>query len=187
MDNHDSFFQGLYYESNIPLVWRVLKSLPGDNALVTINEDNSRFLKALAALSEAAPESAEELVQTAAELQRIDLKLNLLLEIVGQLLANQLTLPEPTQVRLGHVGIEWLAQECPPPGAQLCLEVYLRTDLPSPLKFHGVAVSVDPESGSGSTDKRVQVRFVGLSTALQDDLEKFIFRRHRRSIAQRHV
>jgi len=57
--------------------------------------------------------------------------------------------------------------------------------LPSPLKFHGVAVLADPEDGSASASKRVQVRFVGLNPTLQDDLEKFIFRRHRRSVAQR--
>jgi len=185
MENKDSFFQGLYYESHISLVWQLVDSLPGDNELVKINEDNSRFLKALAALNEGAPEAGEELPQTAAELQRLDLKLNLLLEMVGQLLASQRTLPAPTQVRLGHAAIEWVAQDCPPPGAQICIEVYLRSELPSPLKFHGVAVLADPEDGSASASKRVQVRFVGLNPTLQDDLEKFIFRRHRRSVAQR--
>lgn len=185
MENSDSFFQGLYYESNISLVWQIVDGLPADNELVTINEDNSRFLKALAALSEGAPEAGEELPQTAAELQRLDLKLNLLLEIVGELLANQRTLPAPTKVRLGHTGIEWLAEDCPPSGAHVCIEVYLRSELPSPLKFHGVAVLTDAEAGSASTSRRVQVRFAGLNPALQDDLEKFIFRRHRRSIAQR--
>ena len=185
MENSDSFFQGLYYESNISLVWQVVDGLPADNELVNINEDNSRFLKALAALSEGAPEAGEELPQTAAELQRLDLKLNLLLEIVGELLANQRTLPAPTKVKLGHMGIEWLTENCPPSGAHVCIEVYLRSELPSPLKFHGVAVLTDAEAGSASTSRRVQVRFAGLNPALQDDLEKFIFRRHRRSIAQR--
>lgn len=185
MENKESFFQGLYYESNISLVCRVVDSLPGDNELVNINEHNVRFLKALAALNEGAPEAGEEIPQTAAELQRLDLKLNLLLEIVGQLLASQRTLPAPTQVRLGHAGIEWLAHDCPLSGAQVCIEVYLRSELPSPLKFHGIAVPVDSAEGSSSAGQRVQARFVGLSAALQDDLEKFIFRRHRRSIAQR--
>ena len=185
MENNDSFFQGLYYESKISLVWQVVDGLPADNELVNINEDNSRFLKALAALSEGAPEAGEELPQTAAELQRLDLKLNLLLEIVGELLANQRTLPAPTKVRLGHTGIEWLTENCPPSGAHVCIEVYLRSELPSPLKFHGLAVVVDSQKGSANEGKRVQVRFAGLNPALQDDLEKFIFRRHRRSIAQR--
>jgi len=185
MENKDTFFQGLYYESHISLVWQSVDSLPSDNELVKINEDNSRFLKALAALNEGAPEAGEELPQTTAELQRLDLKLNLLLEMVGQLLASQRALPAPTTVRLGHAAIEWVAQDYPPSGAQICIELYLRSELPSPLKFHGVAVLADPEDGSVSTRKRVQVRFVGLNSALQDDLEKFIFRRHRRSIAQR--
>ncbi|MEZ0149508.1 MAG: PilZ domain-containing protein [Candidatus Reddybacter sp.] len=187
MESKDSFFQGLYYESNISLVCQVVDSLPGDNELVSINENNVRFLKALAALNEGAPEVGEEAPQTAAELQRLDLKLNLLLEIVGQLLASQLTLPAPTKVRLGHAGIEWVAQDCPPSGAQVCIEVYLCSELPSPLKFHGIAVLVDSEEGSGNAGQHVQARFVGLSSTLQDDLEKFIFRRHRRSIAQRQI
>jgi len=187
MGNDDSFFQGLYYESNISLVWHVLDGLPTDNALVKTNEDNSRFLKALAALSEGAPDAGEELAQTAAELQRLDLKLNLLLEIVGELLANQRTLPAPTKVKLGHTGIEWLAEDCPPSGAHVCIEVYLRSELPSPLKFYGLAVVVDSQKASVIGSKRVQVRFIGLNPALQDELEKFIFRQHRRSIAQRQV
>lgn len=185
MENKDSFFQGLYYESHLSLVWQTVDTLPADNELVAINENNSRFLKALAAMSEAAPEAAEEIPQTAAELQRLDLKLNLLLELVGQLLSSQRTLPALTQVRLGHAAIEWVGEDCPPPGAQISIDVYLRSELPAPLKFHGVAVLVDPEEGSASGSQRVQVRFVGLSSALQDDLEKFIFRRHRRSIALR--
>ncbi|OUS10627.1 hypothetical protein A9Q90_00675 [Gammaproteobacteria bacterium 54_18_T64] len=185
MEKTDAFFQGLYYESHISLVCEVVNALPSDNDLVRINEDNSRFLKALAALNEDAPEAAEEIPQTAAELQRLDLKLNLLLEIVGQLLASQRTLPAPTQVRLGSAGIEWVAEDCPPSGVQVCLEVYLRSDLPSPLKFYGLAVPVGEVQGSSPSGTRVQVRFVGLNSTLQDDLEKFIFRRHRRSIAQR--
>ncbi len=185
MENKDSFFQGLYYESNISLVWQVVDGLPSDNELVTINEGNSRFLKALAALSEAAPEVGEELPQTTAELQRLDLKLNLLLEIAGELLANQRTLPAPTKVRLGHTGIEWFADDPPPSGAHVCIDVYLRGDLPSPLKFHGLAVVFDSHKGSSNERQWVQVSFAGLNSALQDDLEKFIFRRHRRSIAQR--
>ena len=187
MDNNDSFFQGLYYESNISLVWQVVDDLPSDNELVRINEDNSRFLKALAALNEGPPEAGEELPQTAAELQRLDLKLNLLLEMVGELLASQRTLPAPTKVKLGHAGIEWLAEKHPPSGAQICIDVYLRSELPSPLKFHGLAVIADSEKTSTNTGKRVQVRFAGLNPTLQDDLEKFIFRRHRRSIAQRQI
>ena len=185
MENNDSFFQGLYYESNIPLVWRAVDGRPTDDELVRVNEDNSRFLKALAALSESAPEAGEELPQTAAELQRLDLKLNLLLEIVGELLASQRTLPVPTKVKLGHTGIEWLTEDYPPSGTQVCIDVYLRSELPSPLKFYGLAVMADSDNGPASGGKRVQVRFVGLNAALQDELEKFIFRRHRRSIAQR--
>ncbi|OUS11525.1 hypothetical protein A9Q89_08595 [Gammaproteobacteria bacterium 53_120_T64] len=185
MENTDAFFQGLYYETHISLVWQVVNALPSDNDLVKINEDNCRFLKALAALNEGAPEAAEEIPQTAAELQRLDLKLNLLLEIVGQLLASQRPLPAPTQVRLGAAGIEWLAEDCPPAGAQVCIELYLRSELPSPLRFHGVAVPVGEVQGSSAGSTRVQVRFVGLNATLQADLEKFIFRRHRRSIAQR--
>ncbi len=187
MENKDSFFQGLYYESTISLVCQVVDSLPGDNELVSINDNNIRFLKALSALNEGAPEGSEEMPQTAAELQRLDFKLNLLLEMVGQLLLTQRSLPVPTQVRLGHAGIEWVAQDYPPSGAHVCVEVYLRRELPSPLRFYGVAVLVDAVEEGGGTGQRVQVRFVGLSSALQDDLEKFIFSRHRRSIAQRHA
>ncbi len=185
MENNDSFFKGLYYESDMSLVWQVVSGLPTDNELVTVNEDNSRFLKALAALSESPPELAEELSQAAAELQRLDLKLNLLLEITGELLANQRTLPAPTTVRLGHAGIAWLAEDRPPVGAHICIEVYLRSELPSPLKFYGLALAVDSNKGLANEDQWTQVRFAGLNPALQDDLEKFIFRRHRRCIAQR--
>ena len=185
MENKSSFFQGLYYESYIPLVWQRVDVLPGADALASINEDNCRFLKALAALNEGAPEAGDEIPQTAAELQRLDLKLNLLIEIVGKLLASQRALPAPTRVRLGHGAIEWMAQDCPPSGAQICIEVYLRSELPSPLTFYGVVALADAEPGMESAGQQVQMRFAGLNATLQDDLEKFIFRRHRRSIAER--
>lgn len=184
METKDSFFEGLYYESHIPLVWQIIEFAPEGEELVRINEDNTRFLKALTALNEGAPEAGEEIPQTAAELQRLDLKLNLVLEIVGQILASQRILPPPSNIRLDHSGIEWTAQDCPPAGAMLSLAVYLRSELPSPLKFHGVVALLAPSGADSAV--RAQLRFAGLSSLFKDELEKFIFRRHRRSIAQRH-
>lgn len=175
--------EGLYYEASLPLRWRLLEGAAAASAAPGAGHDeaNADFLRVLAVLQEHGSEHSEETAELAHEIRRLELKLDLALGLLGQLLARQLALPEPVPLRLAARYIEWTSPQAPPPpGARVCVELYLVPEYPRPLMLPGEVESVQasPEGGS-----RVRVRFAPLSETLQDWLERTIFRYHRRLIA----
>src|SRR5690606_19217042 len=108
---------------------------------------------------------------------RLDLKMNLLLDMVGALLVTSRPRPPSTPVRVNALGAVWQAPlPLPEPGEQGVLEIYLRDCVAEPLRLIGRIASVDP-------DGRVNVRFVPPGEHIADLMEKLAFRRHRRQVA----
>ncbi len=178
----DPLAQGLIYEDTLPLTWRRLESAPGETQLARLNDSNEAFLRALSALEEHHPGHAEledRFPIIRQELERLDLKLNLLMELVGHVLSRQMMLPEPLPVRVGAGGIQWRSGVLPERGARVYVELYLRPRYPRPLELVGEVTEC--------SDNQVKLAFVGMSEAVQDWLEKLIFRHHRRRIARRRL
>ena len=175
----DPLADGLVFEDALPLCWEVVDDLPDAAHLARLNEADEALLRVISALEEYRPEPGEEHAEVAQELARLDFKLSLVLDLVGQLLSRQLTLPESLPVRLGARGLEWPAADPPRPGAHLIVSLYLHPGYPRPLELPGVVAGVDPLPVGG----RVRLAFRGLGEPVEDWLEKFIFRHHRRSIA----
>lgn len=177
--------EGLYYEACLPLRWRPLEESTAAAGSGTCHDEaNADFLRALAVLQEHASEHSEETAELAHEIRRLEVKLDLALGMLGQILARQLALPEPVPLRLAASYIEWTSPpgtpSLPLPGGRVCLELYLVPEYPRPLFFPGTVESVQtcPEGGL-----RVRVRFAPLSETLQDWLERTIFCYHRRLVA----
>ena len=126
-------------------------------------------------------EKTDEGVTLAAEITRLETKVNLLLDMVGQILTNHLLLPDQIPVRLGPNGIEFANTKPPKPDDRVVITLYLHQRYPRPLEMAGQVIAVE-DTGQGAY--WVKVKFMGVSTAVEDGLEKFIFRRHRRFIAQ---
>ena len=113
----------------------------------------------------------------AADLLRIDLKVNLLLDLVGALLAATQSRPSPVPARFNPHGIVWEASgEVPPAGAYGLVEIHLRDCLVQPLALAGT-VADEP------AEHHVHVRFDPLPEPVADQLERLVFRRHRRQVA----
>jgi hypothetical protein len=180
-NEHDNeFFDGLFYEDMLPLEWSRLEGEPDRAYLAHLNESNDDMLRMLAIMEEHFSEKIDEGANFAAEILRLEAKVNLLLDMVGQILANHLMLPEQVPVRLGSRGIEFAHTQ--PPGANelVLLTLYLQQRYPRPLELIGRVVSVE-DSGQGAY--WVRAKYEHLSSSVQDWLEKFIFRRHRRLVA----
>jgi hypothetical protein len=111
------------------------------------------------------------------EIRRLEFKLDLVLAMVGQMLARQLELPPPVPVRLSAERLEWLAADGPVPGEEIEVELYLLPEYPRPLYLRGVVESSEEKTGW------IRLRFAGLSEPVRDWLERTIFRYHRRQIA----
>jgi len=170
------FAQGLAYEGALPVEWRPRSEPYTPTELEQLNVANERILRLLTALEEQHhPELLDE-HGTGHELARVELKVNLLLDLVSQLLVRQQTLPPATAIRLNGLGVQWRQPAgTPAPGGTGEVVIYLNPELPSPLRLPAVI---------HAAAEQVEAHFQGLSDALVDVLEKMIFRHHRRQVAQ---
>lgn len=178
----ESEYHGLAYIDNISVSWESVEFAPDDVHLALVNESNEVFLRAVAAIGEFPKELAsEDLSDISQEISRLDNKLNLLLELVGQLVYKNQDIPETSQVKLNSTHIEWTDSRLPEPGSKVFMKVYVQRGTPKPLCFYGDVVSSVDERRAGVA----RVKYSGLSGAVQDWLDKLIFRHHRRLVAHK--
>lgn len=171
-------YEELAYEDVLPVAWRPLPE-PFDPAVVgSFAERNLRVLQAIAALDEHGQlEKQDDNSPHAADIMRLEMKMNLLLDMVGALLIASRPRPKPTPVRFNALGgVFQGTSPFPPLGNQGVLEVYLRDSVADPLRLFGRIASVSP-------DGKVKVRFVPPGENISDLLEKMAFRKHRRQVA----
>jgi hypothetical protein len=174
-------YDELAYQDVLSFAWRPLPQAADPDVAAGYMERNARLLQAREALDQLGPvavEKPDENAPSAADILRIELKINLLLDLVGQVLATSRPRPQPVPVRFNSQGVVWRSAKPPLPeaGAQGIAEIYLHDALAEPLRLPGRVTSVTP-------DGHVKVRFVPVGEPVADLLEKLCFRRHRRQIA----
>lgn len=170
---------GLSFSDNISIDWRLVEDQPDEEKLALVNESNEGFLRAVSALGAFSSESSEDEVSLSGEIARLDLKVNLLLDLVSQLIYKQLEIPERTEVTISSTEVEWSAPSVPAPDATVFVQVYIQHGTPKPLCFYGKVIS----GAADYSDGRAIVQYLGLSGSAQSWLDKLIFRHHRRAIA----
>lgn len=171
--------QGLVWTDTLPLRW--CSAAPDALAAETLrhHDNNEEVLRFIDALEETPVETGEERQPVAQEMLRLEAKLNLLLGLMGQLLAVHFPLPPARPLRLNPSGIEWTAETGPSLGETGAIEIYLNSRCPRALIFSGRVEQVE----AGAEGRRYTVRFTALGESIRDRLEKIIFRHHRRSVA----
>jgi hypothetical protein len=171
---------GLVFEESLPVVFA-----PGPLAdgvqLARLNADNHQLLGAESSLDEVRVHEAlkDESPALLHELQRLEYKVNILLRLTAELALRSSGLPQPTRVRMSSRALEWFGEDAAPAEATGLLSVYINSALPQPLKIPSVVAGVASVDGARAS----RFRFVGLSDAVIDMLEKLIFRHHRRLVA----
>lgn len=178
-DNLDSGSGGLSFTDNISITWKAVNYKPDDSHLALVNESNEAFLRSVSAISEFSKDASEDSPAISQEIARLDLKLNLLLDLVSQLIYQQLDIPEMSQVTVSSKDVEWLGEDLPEPGSTVFVQVYIQRGTPKPLCFYGEVVSDSNDIDSGCA----RVSYVGLSGSAKAWLDKLIFRHHRREVA----
>jgi len=173
-------FEELAYEDVLPLRWRAATAPVSDTFRRSCMDGNLKILQAAAALEDhGQPEKnkPDDHLQYHADIVRLDMKINLLLEMVGQLLAAHQPRPESMSIRFNKVGAVWSHQGTPPiANSNGLLEVYLKECVAEPLRLLGRIASV-------GQDGRVKMQFDPVGQSVADLLEKLAFRRHRRQVA----
>ena len=167
----------LAYEDVLPVGWRPLARAPDLATVTAMTERNVRNLHVCATIEEQGPlEKAEEKSLHSADLLRLEVKMNLVLELMGQLLAAQQLRPAVAPVRFNALGAVWQSATPPRNGEQGLLDIYLRECLAQPLTLIANVTHVSPEG-------KVRATFTPPGEATADLIEKLAFRRHRRHVA----
>ncbi|MBX5459643.1 MAG: PilZ domain-containing protein [Steroidobacteraceae bacterium] len=171
-------FEELAYQDILPVAWRALPDEIDPDLAASYLASNVRVLQAATALQEyGSLEKLDENAPYAADFMRIELKINLLLDVVGRLLAANQPRPPAVAIRFNALGATFQAPSPPPrPGAQGAVEIYLRECVVEPLRLIGRVANV-------SSTGELKVRFLPPGEAVSDLLEKLAFRRHRRQVA----
>ena len=171
---------GLIFEELLPVTWTP-GPLADGLALARLNADNHQLLGAEASLDEVRVHEAlkDESPALLHELQRLEYKVNILLRLTAELALRSSGLPPAERVRLTSRALEWYGAHTPPVGATGLLAVYINPALPQPVKIPCVV------AGERFVDaaRAAQLRFMGLSDAVVEMLDKLIFRHHRRLVA----
>lgn len=172
------FEEHIAYEGDLPFAWTPLPQPPGEAELARLHESNLTVLGVAAARDERhRAENAEDGVPPP-ELAWIDAKLNLLLELVGTLLARERALPPARAVRLNAYGVAWEdAAAAPAPGTHGIVALHLDACPAVPLRLPGRIAALVPG------DLRRVVLFRELPAPLQEAIERLVFRDHRRRVA----
>ena len=173
MDTPD---EGLLYEGSLPISFRRIECFPEAGLLALINEKNENFLKTSLIRHEAT--ELDEHDEIILELRRQNLKINLLPDLVAELLVQQNKLPPPITLRFTATDLEYESgPEAYQAGEKVEIALYITPSLPRALQLFG-------EVTASNNNSSTSISFVGLSQVVQDWLEKFIFRHHRRTTAQ---
>lgn len=168
----DPLAGGLSHTQTLALLWQATPALPDGAELAELNRRAVTLLAVLGSLEEPPP-PPDESPQLAAHLQRLDFKLDLLLDLVGRWLSREQPLPAAQAVRLGLRGVVWQADLPAGPGL---VSLYLRAGLPAPLQL--------PAQLRPLGDGQVLAEFQLLDQPLVEALQRYLFRCHRRAVAQ---
>jgi Atypical PilZ domain, cyclic di-GMP receptor len=176
-------FDGLHHPDTLPFEFRPLDRSPEPAQLARLASEATQVLIAEGSLDdqrapvESKPDDDQPLFH---EIQRIEFKLNVLIELVGRLVADTNALPPARAYRLYATGMEWLGS----PGETQVGEVgivalHVSRRFPHPLELPGRVIGLR-EDAAGTW---LQLQFIPLNAAVTDLLAKYIFRRHRRTVA----
>jgi hypothetical protein len=168
-------YNELAYEEVLPVNWAPLAGSMDAALATSFTKRNVRLLQALAAIEDHGV--ADKPDESAPDLTRLDFKINLLLDLVGQLVVANHPRPAPVAIRFNSQGARWHATApLPLAGTQGVAEIHLRDFLAEPLRLPGTLTEV-------AADGALTVRFVPVGEPLADLLERLIFRHHRRQVA----
>ena len=137
------------------------------------------LLRALAMMDDGAEGERDEADPRAAELSRIEAKVDLVLARLGAVLSARAESLPATALRWSRLGARLRLASSParPDGV---LRVHLDPRLPQALELPARLVGTERLGG----ECLAWLRFEGLDPALEAALERHVFRRHRREVAE---
>lgn len=190
-----SFGTSIIYEDRLPLSVAYYPTEPESGELLRVGVQNDDVLRMVLSLDEASAAGKTDEGEHSAEMQRLEFKVNLMMEMLGELYSQNMQFPDPVPVKLGAYSASWMVDESetlPAIGSYLALSVYLSRRYPRPLVLFAqvsniievpVGGVVNPESFSPTMEAWIEADFLSMPQQTLDTLERFVFRQHRRFVA----
>ena len=180
-DTISHFGEALAYEDYLPLSLQPQRFVPDPAFFVGLNDKNEEILQNILVLEKHHSDFPEDDAdRTTIELSHIDLKLNLLLDLMVQVYSKELDIPPETAVSLRPSRMHWRSEQVQQQGEYLLVNLYLSRRFPRPLSLFGQVSSVEAHEQSGF---RITLALDHISEPVLDLLERFIFLKHRRMVA----
>ncbi|MDJ0927107.1 MAG: PilZ domain-containing protein [Gammaproteobacteria bacterium] len=173
-------FEGVALHERLGLTWTA-GELDNTIELDHVNQETNRVLQAMAVFEEAPREVASDASQPGHELQHLEAKTDVLLSLVGMLIAERQSAVTEHSMVLRAASIEWAG----PAGEGLArgdtgyLQIYANPMLPLPIRLPARIVGTTERNGT----RWLLTRFENLVPAVANGMEKLVFRRHRRQVA----
>ena len=158
----------------VPLVW-----VGGDAVAAEVQERDTALLRLLGQLEEPCHEPREDKTPRDPELVRMAAKVDMLLHLVGTLVALHRPPPPLANVQLSCRGLVWRGAPPLTLGATGRVSLLLHPAVPLSLELGASVIAVDEVVVPG----RLWLKFEPLTEALTTELERYTFRRHRRAVA----
>ncbi len=172
-------FGGLFCEVNCPLYLSPVEA----RVVISPSIDlaNQNCLRIILGLDEVVHEHVDESLEISHDLQRLDFKVNVILELVAQLISQNIELPPSVDLKLGSHALQWISSEMPTQLGQLLeVKLYLDPRFSFPLTLSGQVVDLRKVGNA----HQIQLELDPPTLQTQELLEKYIFRCHRRHIAR---
>lgn len=169
-------FGGLpHFAERVRVGFEVCAAAPDAETLTHLEEEAVAVLHTMLALEEQGAARKDEENENSAEFQRLERKLDLVIELLSARLLADTALPEHS-VQFSAEGLRWAcADDLPPVGTAVMLTIYLHRLMPRPLHLPAV---VHPDAPGW-----VHLRFLALSDVCEDLLVRYVFLQHRRKLA----
>lgn len=170
-DDKEAMNDAICLDGRLPAVSRLVSSLWSDAELAMLNQGNLLLLEALLLMDSQRVGDADDTSCCHQDMQRLEAKTDLLITMVSRLLSRQEGRPPLAAVVLSSQALVW-AGGLTHPADSLCeVDLYL-----SPL-------AAAPLTLTGRVSEPGRLQLAGIGPALQSALEKYLFRQHRRAVA----
>ena len=169
-------YNELAYHDVLPVAWQPRERPLSRFELASLEESNLLLLQASAAIEEhPIRDQGEDPGPLSGEIARLDLKLNLVLQLLARLVLKD-RLPVPAMVQFNAHGACWTAiGPAPEVGVPGLLRIHLHASLPQSLDLPAVISHVE--------GAQVRARFQELPEAIAEFIHRLAFLRHRRDVA----
>lgn len=173
----ERFEEQLAFAGELRLEWHAIASPPAAEELMRLRDANLTVLNLVSAVEEHRTEASDEEASSGLDLLRLDAKLNLLLELMQRMAARDREPPARRSVRLNAHGVALPADAAAPAvGGTVVACIHLDACRAMPLELVARVMAL-------SDPGWVLLAFIEQGPAMEEALDRLVFRYHRRQVA----